>query len=394
MEIVFELLKVKQFIPPDLCRQTFGPAGGVIGRGEDCDWVIPDSERLLSKRHAQVSFREGMFFLTDTSGNGISNRENGVRLPRGEPIRIKDGDVYIMGRFELRARLVVDMTIGAGTNSPEPAGQHIPDDAFLDLDPLRALDQQESVFSEIDELIDPFAMPLHALGRSDRARVDTENLLLPELVEAVAEPAPFPLSDTAKPIDEEFWQRFGMSLDMDLSGLDEQDRKALAINVALLFKQSVKGLQQSLRTRSDLKCELHLAQTPIQGNQRNPLKYRDDALETLLQPSTAGKSTASEVITCAFRDLQAHQLALLSASRVTLRATLEHFSPRQIVLRMEREKRWLLNTAGRYWRAYSRHHQALCQDDDWTERLLARDFAKAYEEQVRLISALQHDPHG
>jgi type VI secretion system protein ImpI len=48
----------------------------------------------------------------------------------------------------------------------------------------------------------------------------------------------------------------------------------------------------------------------------------------------------------------------------------------------------LLNTSGGRWRAYRRWHQAMQRDDEWSERLFARDFAKAYEEQVRLIAAL------
>ncbi len=54
----------------------------------------------------------------------------------------------------------------------------------------------------------------------------------------------------------------------------------------------------------------------------------------------------------------------------------------------------LLATAGSRWRAYGRYHQSLCQDDDWSERLLARDFAQAYEEQVRLISTLYTEHQG
>ena len=40
MELVFEILNTKQFVPTDLCQKTFKQAGGVIGRGEDCDWII------------------------------------------------------------------------------------------------------------------------------------------------------------------------------------------------------------------------------------------------------------------------------------------------------------------------------------------------------------------
>ena len=258
MELVFEMLNASQFIPSRLCQKTFGPSGGVIGRGEGCHWHIPDRERLLSKRHAHVSFRDGAFFLTDTSGNGTTHRESGARLPKGEPVPIQDGNAYIMGDFEVLARLV---SVPAGNlaeaSRPMPVDSLIPDDAFLELDPLKALDQRERALPDIDELINPVAMPPDALGRPDCARIDMESLLWPELVEAPIEPGLAPVP----PTDEGFWQRFGTALGMDLESLDGEAREALAINAALLLKQSIQGLQQSLRTRSELKSEWRLAQT-------------------------------------------------------------------------------------------------------------------------------------
>jgi type VI secretion system protein ImpI len=92
--------------------------------------------------------------------------------------------------------------------------------------------------------------------------------------------------------------------------------------------------------------------------------------------------------------LQAHQVALLTASRAAVRGALEHFSPQQLTLRFERDNKSLLATSGSRWRAYSRYHHALLQNDDWSERLLARDFVQAYEEQIRLISILHADYPG
>lgn len=260
MELVFEMLNANQFVPSRLCQKTFGPAGGVIGRGEGCHWVIPDRERLLSKRHAQVSFRDGTFFLTDTSGNGTTHRESGARLPKGEPVPIRDGNAYVMGDFEVLARLVSGPAGHlAEASRPMPVDSLIPDDAFLELDPLKALDQQERALLDIDELIKPTAVPPDALGRPDYARIDMESLLWPELVEAPIEPGPS--TDVIDHPHEGFWQRFGSALGMDLESLDGEAREALAINAALLLKQSIQGLQQSLRTRSTLKSERHQAQT-------------------------------------------------------------------------------------------------------------------------------------
>ncbi|AZD05283.1 MULTISPECIES: type VI secretion system-associated FHA domain protein TagH [Pseudomonas] len=397
MELVFEMLNTKQFVPTELSSKTFKQAGGVIGRGEDCDWIIPDRKRHLSNHHAIVSYRDGTFFLTDTSSNGIQASDSGARLRKGEPQRIEHGSIYVLGDFEIRARLVRDpATFDAEVGRPQAAGSIIPDDAFLDLDPLNALDQQERVYSEIDELTALNTPRQEPRQRADYARIDMESLLVPELV---AQPEA-PVAVEPAPVErqsEGFWEHFGAALGVDLKGLDHDAREALAIDAARLLKQSIGGLQQSLRTRSELKNELRLALTTAQGGSKNPLKFAVDASEALgilLQGNKPGQLPAEQAISRAFRDLQAHQVALLTASRAAVRGTLEHFSPQQLTLRFERDNKPLLATSGSRWRAYNRYHQALRQDDDWSERLLARDFAQAYEEQIRLISTLHTEHQG
>lgn len=108
----------------------------------------------------------------------------------------------------------------------------------------------------------------------------------------------------------------------------------------------------------------------------------------LVHPLKSGQPLAEQTISRAFRDLQAHQVALLAGSRAAVRGALEHFSPQRLTLRFERDHKPFFATSAARWKAYVRYHQALCQDDDWSERLLARDFAHAYEEQLRLISTL------
>lgn len=398
MELVFKMLNTKQFVPTDLCQKTFKQTGGTIGRGEDCDWVIPDRKRHLSNHHALVSFRDGAFFLTDISNNGIRGGANGARLRQGEAERIEHGSVYVLGDFEIRARLVRDpATYDVEVGRPQAAGSIIPDDAFLELDPLNALGQQDRAYSQIDQLISPGTAIDDTRQRADYARIDMESLRVPELIAAPAEPEPAPAAKAVERQTDSFWDRFGAALGVDLKGLDHNAKEALALNAARLLKQSIAGLQQSLRTRSELKNELRLAQTTVQGTQKNPLKFAVDAGEALgilVQPNKPGQMPAEQAISRAFRDLQAHQVALLTASRAAVRSTLEHFSPQQLTLRFERDNKPLITTSGSRWRAYGRYHQALRQDDDWSERLLARDFAQAYEEQIRLISTLHTDHQG
>ncbi len=89
MELVFDVVGAQQFAPGLQSSKTFRQSGGVIGRAEGCDWVMPDRKRVLSGRHATVSYRDGAFFLTDTSSNGIQLKDSGASLSKGQPQRIE-----------------------------------------------------------------------------------------------------------------------------------------------------------------------------------------------------------------------------------------------------------------------------------------------------------------
>ncbi|HCJ30671.1 MAG TPA: type VI secretion system-associated FHA domain protein TagH [Pseudomonas sp.] len=397
MELVFDVVSAQQFVPGLLTTKTFKQAGGIIGRAEDCDWVIPDRKRVLSSRHAEVSYRDGAFFLTDTSSNGIQLKDTGASLDKGRAQRIEHGSVYCLGDFEIRARLIQDPASFEGDiGRPQPAGSIIPDDAFLDLDPLTALDQQERVYAEADDLTAVLAPSRVQAQQRDYAQIDEENLQVPELVmpRPAAQPKAAPEPERLPP---GFWARFGEALGVDLDELDEEARQALALKAASLLRQSVGGLQQALRTRGELKNEMRLSLTTVQSAGNNPLKHSIDSGETLtllLRGGKPGQLPGEQAVGRAFRDLQAHQVAMLAASRAALKGMLEQLSPDQLALRFERDNKPLIATSGSRWRAYRRMHLAMQRDDDWSERLFARDFAQAYEEQVRLIATLNTDLQG
>ena len=402
MELVFDIVSAQQYAPGLLTSKSFLKAGGVIGRGEDCDWAIPDSKRILSNRHAQVSYADGHFYLTDTSSNGVTLKDSGARLPKGEPQRIEHGSVYCLGELEIRARVLQDPAqFEDSIGQRQHAGSIIPDDAFLDLDPIAALEQRPRGYSQLDEFAGLVQAPEEEQARTQYARIDMESLLVPELIAKAApepvitpKPQPRPAAQPAEPLAEGFWQRFGEALGVKVDDLDAEAREALAVQAARLLKQSVAGLQQSLRTRSELKNELRLALTTVQSAGNNPLKQVGDAgeaLSALLRGNKPGALPAEQAVGRAYRDLQAHQVALYAASRTAVQGLFEQFAPEQLCLRFEQERKPLLATSGSRWRAYQRHFRALQKDDDWSQRLFARDFAKTYEEQVRLIATLNTD---
>jgi len=398
MELVFDMVSAPQPITGSGASKTFRLAGGIIGRSESCDWVLPDRNRVVSGKHALVTFDNGAFYLTDTSSNGIHLKESGMPMARGEPVRIEHGNVFCIGDYEIRARLLQNPAeFETGLQHSQATGSIIPDDAFLDLDPLNALDQQERRQYQDDDL--SLASPVEtALPQPhDYARIDMESLPVPELV---APPAPAPAEPPPPPretMPDGFWSRYSQALGVSLDGLPDAQREELALTAAALLRQCVGNLHQSLKTRSELKTELRLAQTTVQTSGNNPLKHAADgseALNLMLRGKEPGQLPPNHAVARAFRDLQAHQVALSAASRAALKGMLDHLSPEQLSLRFERENKGLLNTNGARWKAYARLHHAIQSEEDWSKRLFARDFANAYEEQIRLIATLNMDIQG
>ena len=80
---------------------VFGVGGGGIGRAHDNDWVLPDPQRYLSAHHARVQFRDGAYYLLDTSTNGVYVNEGTVPIGRRTPYPLRDGDRLRMGDYAL-----------------------------------------------------------------------------------------------------------------------------------------------------------------------------------------------------------------------------------------------------------------------------------------------------
>jgi type VI secretion system FHA domain protein len=119
------------------CPDTVAPearnvAGGefTVGRGPGVDWVLPDPERVLSKRHFVVAFRGGGWQIADTSANGtFINRESGP-IGAGDIRDLHDGDRLRLGAYEIEVRLVEEALRPAAAPGRSPFADPFAMDPF------------------------------------------------------------------------------------------------------------------------------------------------------------------------------------------------------------------------------------------------------------------------
>lgn len=99
MKLVLTIENSGSFAPG--LRQSFDFADGkfTIGRGKECDWLLPDASRFISSLHCEIERRGNDFVLTDLSRNGLAV---GAReLTEGQQITLRNGDTISIGPFSI-----------------------------------------------------------------------------------------------------------------------------------------------------------------------------------------------------------------------------------------------------------------------------------------------------
>jgi type VI secretion system FHA domain protein len=92
-------------------RLSLDRHGAVIGRSPSADWSLPDESRFISSTHCEIDYRGGAYLVIDKSVNGTFI--NGAAERVTSPHALADGDVLVIGHYEIRARL-------SGAAAPRP----------------------------------------------------------------------------------------------------------------------------------------------------------------------------------------------------------------------------------------------------------------------------------
>ena len=120
MPLEMTVLRCPDAVPPETRVVSGGEFS--VGRGPGVDWVLPDPERLLSKRHFALAFRAGTWQLADTSTNGTFLNTADTALGSGEVRALRDGDRLRLGAYEIEVRLTEEAPRYGATSSSFGAG--------------------------------------------------------------------------------------------------------------------------------------------------------------------------------------------------------------------------------------------------------------------------------
>jgi type VI secretion system protein len=382
-------------ITPGQCPEKSMDQGVMaIGRGPENDWVLPDPERLVSTQHCVIQYKDGRYYLTDNSTNGVELVSAGIRLRRGNSEPLQDGELIRIGDYEIQARIDFNLKVtdshalagdasnsfealmgrqGAVVNTPLPTpviAPHFQGASSMDTLPdlfdflaptsVPPATVHDHVPAEQHDFRPPTPVPPPVVEAPVPVTSDSvipadwdlfgdtpapvisapppASVAPPEPPAAVTEPPvavrPLPVADANQP---DLLQAFLRGAGLDQLRLDKAQAEAQMETIGRSYRLMVEGLIDVLRARSSLKGEFRMQQTVIQPVENNPLKFApnvDEALLLLLRHSNQAFMAPDLAVRDSFDDLRAHQLAVMAGVEAAIKHLLARFEPAQLEERM------------------------------------------------------------
>lgn len=396
MSLCLTITSYHKITPGQCPEKSMNQGVMAIGRSSDNDWVLPDPERLVSSQHCVIQYKDGRYYLTDNSTNGVELVNAGIRMRRGNSEPLQDGELIRIGDYEIQARIDFNVQaidsqpfagdspnsfealMGAVVNAPAPTPVIAPQfhgassmdtlpDLFDFLTPTAVPPPTvaDHVPSEQHDFRPPtpVAMPVvekpapsasvipedwDVFGDTPAPVASSPTPVAPPPVPPVIQSPPAPPVMQSPPVVEpvlpaadsqqpDLLQAFLRGAGLDQLRLDKADACAQMESIGRSYRLMVEGLIDVLRARASLKGEFRMQQTMIRPAENNPLKFApnaDEALLLLLRHGNQAFMAPDIAVRDSFDDLRAHQLAVMAGVEAAIKHLLARFEPAQLEERM------------------------------------------------------------
>ena len=386
MALRLEVISEHKDILGDDAERVFREDGGTIGRGLQNDWILPDTDKFVSGRHATIDFRAGAYYLADVSTNGVYVNGNHEPLGQGNPRRLFDGDALRMGDFEM----VVHLDEGEDLEMPPPPP------------PTVVPDHIEQLVPEDDI-------------RSSMMLLDEEELTGDDEFQAAlfgSQPKPAPSNDSpsgsyqpkrreknpvrldGEPPEEgaeELFEAFLAAMKIKRSDIHPSvDPFEVMTNAGQVLRELISGTTEMLVSRANVKSMFRLDQTTVLPRHNNPLKLStniEDSLKQLLVGKEGEYLGPLDSVREVGRDLKFHHDAMFAALTKSFKEFIDRFDPDELedAFKKTLDRKPLFDKLNqmKYWELYGDLYPIITQQGTGSlPQQVSEDFVREYERQL------------
>ncbi len=384
MPLVIKIVSEHRDLVGDDFEREYHEDGGSIGRSLQNDWILPDPDRYISGRHATIDYKGGMYYLLDTSSNGVYMNGEVEPIGKGNPRRLFDGDRMRMGDFEFEISidkgesLVMPLEPDTPSVAPDNIEQFVDEDLIetgmqlLDEDEITGDDEfQNALFGEEEKPKKEESAP--------KAKDEPAN-------DDIAGHKVQSFDVTAEDLFDSFLDGLGISR-VELH--PTVNRPDMMMTAGIVLREFVEGTVKLLSSRANLKNAFRLEQTTVLPRHNNPMKFSDntnDLVKQLLIGEEGEYLGARDAVRETTRDLVNHQNAFLDAMNSAFIEFAERFDPDELQEGFDRVAgnsflKFLQKS--KYWDMYRDLYPIVTEKGGGRfPQMFAEEFVRAYERQV------------
>jgi type VI secretion system protein len=407
--------KSRKHITTLVTSKIFENRGGTIGRIEGNDWVLPDPDRIISKKHAVITFKNGTYRIKDVSVNGVYINSPDKEVGQGNNVELRDGDVLFIGDYEISARIA---TYENPSQIQEPGEVTDKNEKYYPQSVDReSTDPFEFLSGNPNKQEQPITIdkdgPVLGSDAAVGSPAVSDHFPTPELKEEEIIPPDWykndktsdrqvPLPETGDSNNVPYLQAFfkGLGLNSNELRYDINDMEVMEM-AGKSFRGLVEGIMLILWARADFKDKFGIpGRTRVGPVGNNPLKFSmsvDDALQYLLLKQSPSYLPPIQAIEEGIQDMKDHQMAIVVAMQEAFEALLKKFDPE--ILEAEEfsnhSKSKFINKYNKmfkYWKWYCDYYNRLMQDPEESFKTLFGDkFIRAYEDQIQRLMSTRND---
>jgi type VI secretion system FHA domain protein len=387
MTCQLEIVSEHRDIVGDDAIRVFREEGGSIGRSLQNDWILPDPDRYISGRHAAIDYKGGMYYLVDTSSNGVYVNGDCEPIGKGNPRRLFDGDVLRFGDFEITVSIDAGESIAMPLDDEpkstvaEHVASLVPDDSLKT--GVQLLDEEEMT-GDNDFQSALFGEP------ADTGVVERAAELVEEKIEPPKHHIPKSLAESdlvATDLIDSFLDGVGINR-AELH--DSADLGELMQNAGEVMREFVEGTTALLASRANLKNAFRLDQTTVLPRHNNPLKLSantKDSIRQLLVGREGEYLGPRDAVREVCRDLLFHQDAFLDAMTAAFSEFADRFEPAELQedfdVHLSKNPLFRWRNKSKYWGLYGDLYPILTEKGTGRfPQMYAEEFVGAYERQI------------
>ena len=381
----------------------FSTTGGKIGRSQKATWTLNDPTKHISNMHAEVSYRDGQYYMTDISSNGMFFKTPHKKFVKGQPMPLDQKSEVVIGAYVISVKTIENAFMSApaiGQSTPPTAG--IPDTFFVGESHKEAFGVIESSSPENQDIVS-------LLGNDETFGTGGQEMMLPELdsimgsydnpeemvrndslsthIEAptfnTPEPAPVATAQNEEREDATL-KILALKLGVDVDEMSSKEKERFVAEVADLALTALEQVRQSHKSLEKIQSQLAL-KTGHQ-NALNPLKTAPTTKELVQNLHRHSPALSTHVVDL-FQQIDMHNIAFYTAFKNISLRTAEKFSPERLHFEFEKKNRLaksFTNKKALAWDAYCETFKHLDNMND--EEIDLSELQKEYNAVLETLS--------